>query len=200
MLSDPEFVEFVCQIARGSGLSPSRFCLEITESNAMEDVEQSRTIVQALRSEGFRVSMDDFGTGFATYSYLKRYEVDEIKIDGTFVAALGAKLTQLRRADASNPCVPGLLHQMESDSQIGNARLNIDRLGLWMQVRLQAGIGHPIALRLQSTPTSIHSRPRFQRGGPAPIYVGLSNEGWARAVNAVSGNSHDLNCFRSRWN
>lgn len=66
MLSDPEFVEFVCQIARGSGLSPSRFWLEITESNAMEDVEQSRTIVQALRSEGFRVSMDDFGTGFAT--------------------------------------------------------------------------------------------------------------------------------------
>jgi len=88
-LSDPEFVEFVCQLARGSGLSPSRFCFEITESNAIEDVEQSRSIVQALRGEGFRVSIDDFGIGFATHSYLKRYEVDEMKIEGTSVTALG---------------------------------------------------------------------------------------------------------------
>ena len=56
----------------------------------MNDVERSRENVQRLRAEGFRVSIDDFGTGFATYSYLKRYEVDEIKIDGTFITALAS--------------------------------------------------------------------------------------------------------------
>ena len=88
-LSDPDFVAFVRNLVRDSGLSPQRFCFEITESNAIDDVERSRAIVQELRTEGFRVSIDDFGTGFATYSYLKRYQVDEIKIDGTFVTALG---------------------------------------------------------------------------------------------------------------
>ena len=88
-LSDPEFVPFIQRLTHEHNVAPEKFCFEITESNAIEDVERSRTIVQALRAAGFRVSIDDFGTGFATYSYLKRYEVDEIKIDGTFVTALG---------------------------------------------------------------------------------------------------------------
>ena len=88
-LSDPEFLPFMRQLTRAYGFPPATFCFEITESNAIDDVERSRIIVQELRTEGFRISIDDFGTGFATYSYLKRYQVDEIKIDGTFVTALG---------------------------------------------------------------------------------------------------------------
>ena len=88
-LSDPDFVPFIRHLTRERNIAPAKFCFEITESNAIDDVERSRTIVQELRAEGFRVSIDDFGTGFATYSYLKRYQVDEIKIDGTFVTALG---------------------------------------------------------------------------------------------------------------
>ena len=88
-LSDPEFVPFIRQLTHEHNIVPAKFCFEITESNAIADVERSRTIVQELRAAGFRVSIDDFGTGFATYSYLKRYQVDEIKIDGTFVTALG---------------------------------------------------------------------------------------------------------------
>lgn len=87
-LSDPEFVPFIRQLTREHNIATAKFCFEITESNAIDDVERSRTIVQELRAEGFRVSIDDFGTGFATYCYLKRYQVDEIKIDGTFVTAL----------------------------------------------------------------------------------------------------------------
>ena len=88
-LSDPDFLPFIQQLTREHEISPTKFCFEITESNIIGDVEQSRIIVQSLRAEGFRVSIDDFGTGFATYSYLKRYQVDEIKIDGSFVASLG---------------------------------------------------------------------------------------------------------------
>ena len=82
-LSDPEFVPFVRALTLEHAIAPGKFCFEITESNAIDDIDRSRAIVQQLRSEGFRVSIDDFGTGFATYSYLKRYQVDEIKIDGT---------------------------------------------------------------------------------------------------------------------
>jgi len=88
-LSDPEFIGFVRELVTSHQVPPHRICFEITESNAIDDVERSRTNVQDLRSQGFRVAIDDFGTGFATYSYLKRYQVDEIKIDGTFVTALG---------------------------------------------------------------------------------------------------------------
>ena len=88
-LSDPEFMPFIRQLMLEQNIAPAKFCFEITESNVIDDVAQSRTIVQELRAAGFRVSIDDFGTGFATYSYLKRYQVDEIKIDGTFVTALG---------------------------------------------------------------------------------------------------------------
>ena len=88
-LSDPEFMPFIRQLMHEHNIVAQKFCFEITESNVIDDVDQSRTIVQDLRAAGFRVSIDDFGTGFATYSYLKRYQVDEIKIDGTFVTALG---------------------------------------------------------------------------------------------------------------
>ena len=88
-LSDPEFIPFIRQLMQANDISAEKFCFEITESNVIDDIDQSRTIVQDLRAAGFRVSIDDFGTGFATYSYLKRYQVDEIKIDGTFVTALG---------------------------------------------------------------------------------------------------------------
>ena len=89
-LSDPGFLPFVRAALTEHSLQADRFCFEITESSAVNDVDLSRENVQHLRAEGFRVSLDDFGTGFATYSYLKRYEVDEIKIDGTFVTALGS--------------------------------------------------------------------------------------------------------------
>lgn len=91
-LSDPSFLPFVRAALAEYSLPAQRFCFEITESSAIDDVERSRENVQKLRAEGFRVSLDDFGTGFATYSYLKRYEVDEIKIDGTFVTALGSNI------------------------------------------------------------------------------------------------------------
>ena len=88
-LTDGGFLPFVRAALDERALASNPFCFEITESSAVDDVERSRDIVQRLRADGFRVSIDDFGTGFATYSYLKRYEVDEIKIDGAFVSALG---------------------------------------------------------------------------------------------------------------
>lgn len=60
--------------------------LELTESTAMRDVERTITTVEAFRSLGIRVSIDDFGTGHASFSHLKRLPVNALKIDRTFIA------------------------------------------------------------------------------------------------------------------
>jgi EAL domain-containing protein (putative c-di-GMP-specific phosphodiesterase class I) len=87
-LADPGFVGFVKTALSERGLSARHFCFEITESQAIASPQLAQSTVSLLRAAGFAVSIDDFGTGFATYDYLKRFAVDEIKIDGSFITGL----------------------------------------------------------------------------------------------------------------
>jgi len=64
--------------------------LEVTETAAMSNVAKSAETLAALRSLGVRVSIDDFGTGYSSLNYLRRFAVDAIKIDKSFVADIGA--------------------------------------------------------------------------------------------------------------
>ena len=87
-VDDTRTVEFVRELFERYPVPPGILIFEITESMAVTDPEVAAQTLKALRAMGCRVAIDDFGTGVATFDYLKRFEVDFIKIDGTFIRAL----------------------------------------------------------------------------------------------------------------
>ncbi len=68
-----------------NNIAGSYFCFEITETNAIANIDLACDIINSIRQLGSRVSLDDFGTGMSSYSYLKELPVDYLKIDGAFV-------------------------------------------------------------------------------------------------------------------
>lgn len=72
-----------------TGIKPDQLCLEITESLAHFDIERSISILTHLKEIGVALAIDDFGTGYSSLNYLKRFPVDRVKIDGSFIQDLG---------------------------------------------------------------------------------------------------------------
>ena len=69
-------------------MSPADFELELTEAVALNNPDDAQRIMAELKAAGFFLSIDDFGTGYSSMSYLKRFQVDELKIDQSFVREL----------------------------------------------------------------------------------------------------------------
>ena len=82
-------VSLVRQVLEDTGLAPHFLELELTESQLLENVEYVIATFQQLHRLGVKLSIDDFGTGHSSLSYLKRFEVDYVKIDQTFIQGVG---------------------------------------------------------------------------------------------------------------
>ncbi len=80
-----DFVEQVRSVLARTGVNPHQLKLELTESLLVSNVEDTIVKMTALRDMGVRFSLDDFGTGFSSLSYLKRLPLDQLKIDQSFV-------------------------------------------------------------------------------------------------------------------
>ncbi len=84
-----ETVDLVRSVLLEVGLAASQLCLEITESAMMRDPIRSERVLGMLKDLGVKLAVDDFGTGFSSLAYLKRFPVDILKIDQSFISDLG---------------------------------------------------------------------------------------------------------------
>jgi EAL domain-containing protein (putative c-di-GMP-specific phosphodiesterase class I)/GGDEF domain-containing protein len=83
--SHPQFCHMVKQVLHEVGLPPRNLELEITEGVFMHNEENTLSVLQQLKESGLHLSIDDFGTGYSSLSYLKRFPIDKLKIDQSFI-------------------------------------------------------------------------------------------------------------------
>jgi diguanylate cyclase (GGDEF)-like protein len=87
---DSRFLDGVFDVLAESGMDPRTLELELTESVLMKHIESTASTLQTLREHGVRVTVDDFGTGYSSLSYLRRFPVDALKIDQSFIHQISA--------------------------------------------------------------------------------------------------------------
>jgi EAL domain-containing protein (putative c-di-GMP-specific phosphodiesterase class I) len=94
-----DLVEVVAQILAETGMPANQLCLEMTESVLMTDTDDNLEQLVRLKALGVTLAIDDFGTGYSSLAYLRRFPVDTLKIDRSFVERLGALTDDTALAD-----------------------------------------------------------------------------------------------------
>jgi diguanylate cyclase (GGDEF)-like protein/PAS domain S-box-containing protein len=87
-LQDPSLFETVKRALDESALQADQLCFEITETAAIQNFKQALEFIEAVRALGCQFALDDFGSGFSSFNYLKHFTADYIKIDGSFIRSM----------------------------------------------------------------------------------------------------------------
>jgi diguanylate cyclase len=121
---ESDLVGLVCSALDRHGVAPSALTLEVTESLLIANLECAERMLRRARDIGVRVSIDDFGIGYSSLSYLKRLPVDEVKLDRSFLVdvaksagdqALVAAIIQLAHTVGYTVCAEGVEQQFQLD-------------------------------------------------------------------------------------
>lgn len=81
----PDFLQTVLNLARHYGVNPSQIVFEVTERDTVRNMTMLQKFVNRMKSEGFQFAVDDFGSGYSSFKYLKLFPIDYIKIEGEFI-------------------------------------------------------------------------------------------------------------------
>jgi diguanylate cyclase (GGDEF)-like protein/PAS domain S-box-containing protein len=87
-VSESGFVDEVAAVLAATGIDPARLVLEFTEGVLMQDTDATMVTLRRLKELGVRLAIDDFGTGYSSLSYVRRFPIDVLKIDRSFVASM----------------------------------------------------------------------------------------------------------------
>ncbi len=101
-LLDESFVDFVTMTFNHYGASPRSFCFEITETAAIQNLSYASRFIGTLKDQGFSFSLDDFGSGFSSFNYLKNLAADYLKIDGSIVQNIDESLVNYTMVESIN--------------------------------------------------------------------------------------------------
>jgi len=129
-----DLVQEVCAVLDRTGLPPGTLTLEITESALAADDRRIEEQLTQLRELGVRISLDDFGTGFNSLSYLQQYPLDELKIDRSFVA-------RLRQNDPASVSIISAIMAMGRSLDLGAIAEGIETEGQYEQL-VALGVQH----------------------------------------------------------
>jgi diguanylate cyclase (GGDEF)-like protein/PAS domain S-box-containing protein len=156
-LAQPSFPGQVERALSVTGLPPDRLGLELTESVLMDDVERSAVALAGLKALGVQVVIDDFGTGYSSLSYLRRFPVDQLKVDRSFVDGVGvehddtaivALIVALARTLGLRSVAEGVETELQRDEL---RRLGVDRAQGYLLGRPQPA--EAVTDLLTATPT-----------------------------------------------
>lgn len=86
---DAALIDLVADVLRETGVAPSRVTLEVTEGVLIENPDEAKARLDALRALGVQLALDDFGTGYSSLAYLQQFHFDKLKVDKAFVVPLG---------------------------------------------------------------------------------------------------------------
>lgn len=150
-LSDDSFLDYVLRQFEESGIDPRLCCFEITETTAIANWSRATHFVLSLKEMGCHFALDDFGSGMASFAYLRDLPVDLVKIDGSFVRNIVENRTDLAMVQA----IHGIAHEMGIGTiaefvESGEIRATLHQLGIdYLQgfaVHRPVPLGEPIIL------------------------------------------------------
>jgi EAL domain-containing protein (putative c-di-GMP-specific phosphodiesterase class I) len=101
-LNDDKLLDFIEALFEQCAVPPEKICFELTETAAVANLTKTADMVRYLQRLGCTFSIDDFGTGFSSYEYLKRLPVDYVKIDGSFVKEIERSPSDLAMVKSIN--------------------------------------------------------------------------------------------------
>jgi diguanylate cyclase (GGDEF)-like protein len=136
-ISDPAWVRRFQQLLASAPVHPGQLVFEITETAAMSEVDVTLKFIERLKAMGHRFALDDFGAGFSSFFYLKRFEVDYIKIDGGFIRDLCEGDSNVLFVRALNDVARGLSKQV-----IAEGVETAQALEILLQMGAQYGQGY----------------------------------------------------------
>jgi diguanylate cyclase (GGDEF)-like protein/PAS domain S-box-containing protein len=111
-ISDQHWIRRFHRMLADSRVNPNQLVFEITETAAMSEVDVTLSFIRQLKEMGCRFALDDFGAGFSSFYYLKRFDVDYLKIDGNFIRDLATEEASRIFVKALNDVAKGLNKQV----------------------------------------------------------------------------------------
>ena len=131
-LAHRSLVPTIARVLADTGLDPDALWLEITETTIMADTEAAVETLRAVRALGVHLAIDDFGTGYSSLAYLRRFPVEVLKIDRSFVAGLGH--------DREDEAIVGMILSLAGALGLHVVAEGVESAGQWGQLR-QLGCG-----------------------------------------------------------